>query len=183
MANFSLNPHGYPAQAACARDADSRSRRVDLSRPVLDVSAHRLGALGGVLRDQKPVKVAIIGGGCASIATAFELSRPQHQGKYAITIYQVGWRLGGKGASGRGPANRIEEHGLHVWMGFYENAFRLIRAAYTELGRPPGAPLATWEDAFKKHSFIVVDENIKGNWKTWCLMFPTNNLTPGEGGE
>ena len=78
----------------------------------------------------RPIKVAIIGGGCASVTTAFELTRPIHKGKYQVTIYQLGWRLGGKGASGRGPAGRIEEHGLHIWLGFYENAFRLMRECY-----------------------------------------------------
>lgn len=129
-------------------------------------------------------KIAVLGGGMGSLTTVFELTNePNWQARYDITVYQLGWRLGGKGASGRGPNGRIEEHGLHVWMGFYDNAFRVIRAAYKELGRPPGTPLATWEEAFKKHSFIVVDENIKGTWKTWSLMFPTNDLTPGSGGE
>ena len=59
--------------------------------------------------DTKPIEVAIIGGGCASIATAFELTRPEHQGEYHVTAYQLGWRLGGKGASGRGEAGPIEE--------------------------------------------------------------------------
>ncbi|MGC2276528.1 MAG: NAD(P)-binding protein, partial [Candidatus Binatus sp.] len=54
--------------------------------------------------EQKPIRVAVIGGGCAAISAAFELSRPAHNGKYQVTIYQLGWRLGGKGASGRGPA-------------------------------------------------------------------------------
>ena len=71
------------------------------------------------------------------IAAAFELTRPEQQGRYQVTVYQLGWRLGGKGASGRGPADRIEEHGLHLWMGFYENAFRLMRDCYAELGRDP----------------------------------------------
>src|SRR5262245_45839721 len=98
---------------------------------------------------QRAAKVAIIGGGCAAMATAFELSRPEHRGRYEVTVYQLGWRLGGKGASGRGPAGRIEEHGLHVWMGFYENAFRLMRECYEELGRDPKTCLiATWQDAF-----------------------------------
>jgi len=53
--------------------------------------------------------------------------------------------LGGKGASGRNMDHgaRIEEHGLHVWAGFYENAFRMMTRCYEELGRPPGSPLAT----------------------------------------
>jgi len=62
-----------------------------------------------------PIKVAIVGGGCAGITAAFELTRPVHEGKYEVTVYQLGWRLGGKGASGRGPSDRIEEHGLHLW--------------------------------------------------------------------
>ena len=62
----------------------------------------------------KPARVAIVGGGCAAMAAALELTDPAHQGRYEVTVYQLGWRLGGKGASGRGPAGRIEEHGLHV---------------------------------------------------------------------
>src|SRR5947208_16868409 len=83
------------------------------------------------------------------MAAAFELTRPEQGGRYQVTVYQLGWRLGGKGASGRGPAGRIEEHGLHLWMGFYENAFRLVRECYAELGRDPrSCPLADWRDAF-----------------------------------
>jgi uncharacterized protein with NAD-binding domain and iron-sulfur cluster len=39
--------------------------------------------------------------------------------QYDVTIYQRGWRLGGKDASGRNReyGQRIEEHGLHMWMG------------------------------------------------------------------
>ena len=70
-----------------------------------------------------------------SSVAAFELSRPEHQGRFEITAYQLGWRLGGKGASGRGPSQRIEEHGLHLWMGFYENAFALMRACHAERHR------------------------------------------------
>ena len=126
-------------------------------------------------------KIAILGGGMASLATAFALSdpnNPKHE-QYDITVYQLGWRLGGKGASGRGQYDRIEEHGLHVWMGFYENAFRVIQTCYEELKRPPHTPLATWEDAFKKHNLIVIEENVKGTWKNWAFNFPTNPEVPG----
>ena len=54
------------------------------------------------MEDERPIDVAIVGGGCASIAAAFELTRPVHRGRYRVSIYQLGWRLGGKGASGRG---------------------------------------------------------------------------------
>ncbi len=76
----------------------------------------------------KPIakqKVAILGGGVGSMTTAFHLtSVPDWQDKYDITLYQMGWRLGGKGASGRGPNGRIEEHGLHIWLGFTTTRFR-----------------------------------------------------------
>src|SRR5688500_14734555 len=108
-------------------------------------------------------KIAILGGGVGAMTTAYELTNePGWKDRYeSITVYQMGWRLGGKGASGRGPNGRIEEHGLHVWLGFYNNAFQMIQNAYAELGRPPGAPLATWEDAFKKHEFIVLMQKFK----------------------
>jgi uncharacterized protein with NAD-binding domain and iron-sulfur cluster len=98
----------------------------------------------------------------------------------------MGWRLGGKGASGRNldPAYhaRIEEHGVHMWSGLYENAFRMIREVYAELGRPPDAPLATWTDAFKPHDVIALAEPWKGEWLPWVLRVPTNGEQPGDAG-
>jgi uncharacterized protein with NAD-binding domain and iron-sulfur cluster len=130
----------------------------------------------------KPIKVAVIGGGCASIAAAFELSRPEHHGKYEITVYQVGWRLGGKGASGRGPEYRIEEHGLHVWMGFYENAFRLLRECYVELNRDPReCRFADWRDAFATESIIgVLDRSVRSDWEARVSHFPPADGLPGD---
>ena len=131
---------------------------------------------------ERPIKVAVVGGGCASIAAAFELSRPQHQGKYEITIYQLGWRLGGKGASGRGPAGRIEEHGLHLWLGFYENAFRLMRECYAELDRDPAvSPIADWRDAFFPNSHVAVaDRTRAGAWQEWLAYLPPAAGLPGD---
>src|SRR4051812_12390779 len=129
----------------------------------------------------RPKRVVIVGGGCAAMAAAFELTRPELAGRFAVTVYQVGWRLGGKGASGRGAHGRIEEHGLHVWMGFYENAFRLMRECYAELARPPGCPIATWEDAFTPAPHIaVVDALPGGRWAPWTAAFPTAPGTPGD---
>src|SRR5262245_4343374 len=100
------------------------------------------------MQQSRPIKAAIVGGGCAGMTTAFELTKPALRGRYDVTVYQVGWRLGGKGASGRGPAGRIEEHGLHLWMGFYDNAFGLMRECYGELARDPSrCPIADWRDA------------------------------------
>jgi uncharacterized protein with NAD-binding domain and iron-sulfur cluster len=124
-------------------------------------------------------KVAIIGGGCAGMAAAFELSRPERG--YDVTVFQQGWRLGGKGASGRGPSGRIEEHGLHVWMGYYENAFRLMRECYEELGRARSSPLATWEDAFTPSGDVAAaDRTSSGAWSPWTVCFPETAGRPGE---
>jgi uncharacterized protein with NAD-binding domain and iron-sulfur cluster len=132
--------------------------------------------------NDRPIKVAIIGGGCASVTAAFELTQPRHKGKYQVTIYQVGWRLGGKGASGRGPAGRIEEHGLHIWLGFYENAFRLMRQCYEELGRDPEkCPIATWRDAFFADPYVgVMERSRSGGWLKWLAHFPPAPGLPGD---
>ncbi len=122
-----------------------------------------------------------MGGGCAGITAAFELTRPEHRGLFAVTLYQQGWRLGGKGASGRGEAGRIEEHGLHVWMGCYENAFRLLRECYAELGRDPEEPLADWREAFFPSPRIgLVEEREDGSWDNWTALFPPMPGLPGD---
>ncbi|WP_163999445.1 NAD(P)-binding protein [Pyxidicoccus caerfyrddinensis] len=132
----------------------------------------------------RPIEVAIIGGGCAGVSAAFELTRPEHQGRYHVTMYQLGWRLGGKGASGRGPADRIQEHGLHLWMGFYENAFRLMRECYAELRRDPATcPIADWRDAFTPDPFNgVADYSPSGRWLPWKVHLPPFEGLPGEPG-
>lgn len=130
-----------------------------------------------------PEKVAILGGGVSAITAAFYLTdQPGWKNKYDITLYQMGWRLGGKGASGRNPdyGERIEEHGLHIWFGFYDNAFSSIQKAYDLLDRPQGSPLRTWQDAFKQQSYIVLEELIDNKWQSWPINFPTNKLVPGQ---
>ena len=142
----------------------------------------RIGCGEDSLGRTKPIKIAVVGGGCASIAAAFELSRPEHSGKYDITVYQLGWRLGGKGASGRGTAGRIEEHGFHVWMGFYENAFRLLRECYAELNRNPAeCRIADWRDAFLPAPFIALAERSPDNsHRTFLSYFPPSEGFPGD---
>lgn len=129
-------------------------------------------------------KIVILGGGVASLATAFELTNDSRWKERfeSITVYQQGWRLGGKGASGRGRHGRIEEHGLHLWLGFYENAFRLIRECYAELGRAPGSPLAGWEQAFKKASFVGLADRFGNDWTFWPIDFPEDARNPGDPG-
>ncbi len=130
----------------------------------------------------KPARVAIVGGGCAAMAAAWELTHPRQNGRFEVTVYQLGWRLGGKGASGRGPAMRIEEHGLHLWMGYYENAFRLMRDCYAELGRDPRTcPIADWTQAFSPTERIAVaDQSPARGWLPWLVKLPPSPGQPGD---
>lgn len=64
------------------------------------------------------MKIAILGGGVGAMTAPYWLTNPTQDGPPAdhdITVYQLGWRLGGKGAAGRNAdaGDRIEEHGLH----------------------------------------------------------------------
>ena len=88
--------------------------------------------------------------------------------RYEVTLYQMGWRLGGKLASGRqGPEARSVEHGLHVWFGFYNNAFRLAQGTYARWAKPHGCPFQTWQDAFESQNYTPIGEIIDGEYAYW----------------
>ncbi len=135
-------------------------------------------------RRNNPQRIVIVGGGLASLVTAFELtSQPSAHERYEIHVYQPGFRLGGKGASGRNHEehDRIEEHGLHVLSGFYENAFRIIRAVYGELDPAPTNPLQHWTDAFKEHTFVSFMEEVDAHHIAWNVDTPRSPGVPGDG--
>ena len=128
-------------------------------------------------------RVVILGGGMAGLAAAWRLSDPDGE-RPEVTVYQRGWRLGGKGASSRGPNGRIEEHGLHVWLGFYDNAFRLLRSCYEELDRPrtdPDCPIQGWRDAFVPASDVGLGRTGEADSSVWLANFPENDRLPGSG--
>jgi uncharacterized protein with NAD-binding domain and iron-sulfur cluster len=159
----------------------------------------------------QPQKIAVLGGGLGSLITALELTSGPNKGKYELTVYQNGWRLGGKGASGRNKAHyeRIEEHGLHIWFGCYENAFRLFRGVLEEWNIPadhpwnPKGPKERWHYAFKTADYSAVverwnnhpaevraakasglsgDPDHRGDWELWEFVLATrNNGEPGDG--
>ena len=95
-------------------------------------------------------KIAILGGGIGGCTAAYWLTHPDQHDQYEVTLYQQGWRLGGKGASGRSLDpdlhDRSEEHGLHIWLGFYQNAFHLLRDAYRET--MPNGDFTSIQEAF-----------------------------------
>ena len=130
-------------------------------------------------------RVAILGGGMAGLTAAWSLSEPEARDDVEICVFERAASLGGKGASTRGIHGRIEEHGLHVWLGYYENAFRLIRAVYDELDRPvtdPACPIASWRDAFAPADLVGVGDRRDGSWSHWVAAFGRNDGEPGDGG-
>ncbi len=131
-------------------------------------------------------KVAILGGGMAGLSAAWRLSEPGWRDRFdAITVYQRGWRLGGKAASSRGIHGRIEEHGLHIWLGYYENAFSMLRECYAELNRTatdPASPIKTWDQALIPGDNLGLADKFGGDWLMWLGTFTRNDGLPGEPG-
>ena len=134
-------------------------------------------------------RVAILGGGLGALSTAFQLtSSPDWREKYDVTVYQQGWRLGGKCASGRDPrpgyGSRIYEHGLHLFGGFYDYSFSLLRRCYDELGRPEGHPNRRYRDAFVGLDQITLMDRVATRdgfvFEPWYINF---EKMPGEPGE
>lgn len=131
-------------------------------------------------------KIAVLGGGLGSLSAIFELTeRENWQDDYEITVYQLGWRLGGKGASGRNmllkpgelkPNYRIQEHGYHVFFGFYKNAFSLMDRCYKAL--TVDNLFKSVEDAFEPLNHVLLQELENDTWIPWQINYPTNDLVP-----
>ncbi|RYH12245.1 NAD(P)-binding protein [Tropicimonas sp. IMCC6043] len=132
---------------------------------------------------EKKIKVAVLGGGVGAMTAAFALTETaEARARYEVTVYQLGWRLGGKGASGRraGEGQRIEEHGLHVWSGFYDNAIAQMKACLKEL-KDAGADgtFLSFEDAFIPHGNIALGDAAPGGWRFWPMQVAGNSAVPG----
>lgn len=130
-------------------------------------------------------KIAILGGGIGALAAAYELTNHPHwYDDYEITVYQVGWRLGGKCATGRNPAVRcrIEEHGIHSLLGFYENTFHMIRNVYDEYlyqSKHP-SPFKSWREAFRMQSTVTAMVNAEERWWPFGVEWLKNEDLPGD---
>ena len=129
-------------------------------------------------------KVAILGGGMAGLSAAWRLSEPGWRDRFdSITVYQRGWRLGGRARPAAARNGRIEEHGLHIWLGSYENAFGLLRECYAELDRAttdPAAPIRKWDQALIPADNLGLADRLGNDWLMWLGTFTRNDGLPGE---
>lgn len=128
-------------------------------------------------------RIAILGGGVSALTSAFYLaSAPNAAERFDITVYCIGWRLGGKCATGRNPdfGQRIEEHGIHGFLGSYYNTLSMMTECYDLLGRQPGEPLASFEEAFYPVDSILCWEFRNYRWVNWPITVPRNGLKPWE---
>src|SRR5262245_11859404 len=145
-------------------------------------------------------KIAVLGGGMGALSAIYAItSQESWADRYAITVYQLGWRLGGKGATGRDRqrADRILEHGYHMLFGFYENTFAMLRHCFAELGRderlPISAVLASTsaeEQAhpgryafYRQNTAVLLQRMADGSWHDFVFDFPENTDLPGDPGE
>ncbi len=127
-------------------------------------------------------KIAILGGGIGGLVTALELTNdPNWKNNFEITVYQMGWRLGGKCATGRGPNGRIEEHGIHLFGGGYYNALGMMSAVYDELNLPPGGWPMQFKDAFKRQYLSLNWDESNPARTPNATDFPPNGFAPEDG--
>jgi uncharacterized protein with NAD-binding domain and iron-sulfur cluster len=131
----------------------------------------------------KPIRVAVIGAGPAGLTAALELTSDHRDGAYDVTVYVPGWRPGGKCASGRNPGpgtgDCIEEHGLHVWFGCYDNARHILEECYRELAEAgDDYAFGSFDDAFERVDYIVLGQRDRGTWAFNEVCFPRNHRPP-----
>ncbi|MEO1610983.1 MAG: NAD(P)-binding protein [Pseudomonadota bacterium] len=128
---------------------------------------------------QKKEKVAVLGGGPSALVAAFRLTEePGWEKKYDITVYQQGWRVGGKCATGRDldAHMRVYEHGIHGFLGCYFNAMTVMKDVFDALGRSDDHPLKDYPTAFHGMSGVIRYEMDDGKLKKWPIAVPTNDM-------
>jgi uncharacterized protein with NAD-binding domain and iron-sulfur cluster len=128
-------------------------------------------------------RVAVLGGGPAGLAAAYGLTQTRAlRERYEVTVYQVGWRVGGKVTSGRqGVEKRVLQNGTHYLFGCYENSFRVARRAYEDLDRAGISSFGSFDDAFLPLSTLALKQYFRGAWHDWVISIPTNSKVPGRG--
>lgn len=127
-------------------------------------------------------RVAIVGAGPAGLAAALGLTATEElRAKYHVTLFQPGWRAGGKCATGRtGPADVIDQNGTHYFFGCYDNTFTVTRQVYEELNNQwADFSFGTFDGAFIPRQLMVFKQFFRGRWTDWRIEIPTNTERVG----
>lgn len=128
-------------------------------------------------------RIAVLGSGPGALGAVWEITQsPGWAEKFEIDIYAMGWRLGGKTASGRNIDCRFEneEHGLHILGGFYHNLFQQLDPLYAAWGLHPEDCAVALDDAVFKHGTFSVLQTDPGNrLREVRITIPDNGLRPG----
>jgi uncharacterized protein with NAD-binding domain and iron-sulfur cluster len=141
-------------------------------------------------------RIAVLGSGMGALSAVYWLtSQAGWEEKYDITVYQLGWRLGGKATSGRQLCDfdRSIEHGYHVLLGFYQNVFNTMRQCYDELGRDSSSPLSTfcaatpeleklepWRYAVLRHTDLTIAQPFNDRVEFIPMDLPERGGLPGD---
>ena len=134
-------------------------------------------------------KVAIVGAGPAGLSTAFYLTdpaaNPDWASRYEVDVYQLGWRVGGKGATGRNidACERVQEHGIHVFGNMYFNSLRMMDACYQQVAWDEHDRNRTMEEAFQPSTITLMTDYFNGVWHRDVERFPDNLGRPWLGND
>jgi len=129
-------------------------------------------------------KIAIVGAGPAGLSTAFFLTDPSTNpgwaDRYEVDIYQLGWRVGGKGATGRNidACERVQEHGIHVFGNMYFNSLRMMQSCYQELAWDEHDRYRTMDEAFQPSTLTLMTDYFDATWHRDVERFPDNRGRP-----
>lgn len=132
------------------------------------------------MSEAKKPTIHVLGGGPSGLSAAFHLTsptfNPDWNDRYDVVVHQMGWRLGGKGATGRNEAmgNRIEEHGIHLFGNMYGNSLHMMQATFGELGE---GEMAT---EFEPSNAQLVSTFRNGGWEGFAGTLPHNDGHPWE---
>lgn len=129
---------------------------------------------------ETPRRVVILGTGPSALSAAWQLTDPSLNGRYSVTMYQIGWRSGGLCASGRVlPEYWINQNGTHYLFGCYTNSLQMGREVYDYLNSIGDHRFGTFDEQLVPRNLIVVSQLYKGAWTKWELDMPPNDLKPG----